>query len=104
MTSNASSISALHNNPRNFIKHCLLCNSASEVTLTHALQGHRAFEFPSLSVAMENIDELIKSGHIEVLNGICRWNDELVICSQNATDPIASPAKVSRKRYPSVYD
>ena len=59
MTSNASSFSARHNNPRTFIKHFLLCNSASEVTLTHARQGHRAFEFPSLSVAMEKIGKLI---------------------------------------------
>ena len=99
MNSNASAFSALHNNPRSFIKHFLLCNSASEKTFTHALQGHRAFELPSLSVAMEKIDELIKSGHIEILNGICRWNDEPVVRAQNATDPTLSPAKASRKKY-----
>ena len=104
MTSNASSFSALHNNLRNFIKLFMLCNSASEITLTHALQGHRAFELPSLSVAMEKIDELIKSGHIEILNGICRWNDEPVVRAQNATDPTLSPAKASRKRSYSAYD
>ena len=103
MNSNASAFSAMYNNLRSFNKHFLLCNSVSEITLTHALHGHRAFELPSLSVAMEKIDELVKSGHIEVLNGICRWNDEPVVRAQNATDPTLSPAKASMKRYlPSV--
>ena len=67
MSTNASSFAVLHNNPRSFIKHFLRCISASEISLVHALQGHRAFSFPSLTVATEQIDGLIRSCHIEVL-------------------------------------
>ena len=99
MSTNASSFLVLHNNPRNFIKHFLRCNSASGISLIHALQGHRAFRSPSLTVATEKIDGLIRCGNIEVHHGICRWNDKPALSSPSTSGELPPPSvTASRKR------
>ena len=102
MSANVVSFSSIHNHVKNCIKHFLRCNSASDISLIHALQRHRSFRHPSLSVAKQKVDELIKCGHIVVLGGMCRWNDEPFVPVQNAIPVHASSVTTSRKRFLSV--
>ena len=102
MSANVVSFSSIHKDVKNFIQNFIRCNSASDISLIHALQRHRSFRHQSLSVAKQEVDELIKCGHIVVLGGMCRWNDEPFVPVQNASPVHASSVTTSRKRFLSV--
>ena len=80
MNASASSLEALHRSTIDFVKDYIFRNAVSKDTVIRALQGHSRFPQPSLGSATDKIEELMATGQIEVVKGICRWNlsfDEL---------------------------
>ena len=98
MSANVVSFSSIHNDVKNVIKNFLRYNFVSDISLIHALQSHRSFRNPSLSAAMQEVDVLIRIGHIVVLGGMCRWNDEPFVPVQNASPVHVPSVTTSRKR------
>ena len=75
MNASASFFEALHCSITNFVKDFIFRNAASKDTVIRVLQGHMGLAQPSLACATTKIEELIATGQMEVVKGICHWND-----------------------------
>ena len=99
MNASASSFEALHRSTTDFVKDYIFRNAVSKVTVIRALQGHSGFPQPSLGSATVKNEELMVTGQIEVVKGICRWNLSLDALPQ-VTDCVlpSRSTDTSRKR------
>ena len=104
MNASASFFEALHCSITNFVKDFTFRNELSKDTVIRALQGHMGLAQPSLACATTKIEELIATGQMEVVKGICRWNVSLDTLPP-AMDRVlpSSPIATSRKGPFSAY-
>ena len=100
MNASAASFEALHCSITNFVKDFTFRNAVSKDTVIRALQGHMGFAQPSLGSATVKIEELMVTGQIEVIKGICRWNHSLDALPQVTDRVLPSRSTATSRKMP----
>ena len=100
MNAGASSFEALHCSITDFVKDYIFRNAVSKDTLIRAIQGHSGFKQPSFGSATVKIEELMSTGQIDVIKGICRWNHSFVALPQVSDCVLPSKSTATSRKRP----